>query len=110
MVDVLLLTVMATVNYSGFQTNDHYDEACHKTQDALFAKTGLKTTIEDYGTEISRRYPEVSLVAGTAYVAGVKKELRISTKKFTPFFGAKTFYQYNYKDKTASINVIFPFN
>lgn len=103
----LLLSMMFLI---GWQSNsDKYREPFTKTMEANYVGSDLKGHVDRLTNRARTEQPILTSVLPVAYAVGVRKEVRVTSKKISPIPGTVATYQYNDKTKSGSIAVTWRF-
>lgn len=84
---------------------DKYKEPFYKSSQAYYEGSDIKKYTEEASHKFSLEHPVIASAAPIAYSAGIKREIKLSSKKISLLPSSTTTYYYNNKAQTGSIGL-----
>lgn len=103
----MFLSILMFISWQA--KGDRYKEPFTKSTEAYYQTSDVKHLVDGASNRIRKDCPAIAITAPVLYGAGVKHEIRFTSRKITPIPGTVSSYHFSSANKSGSIQVTWSF-
>lgn len=101
--------IMTLLMLGLWQTDPRYKASFDACTQASYQGSEIKQVVDNATDKFRKDYPVVAGTAPVVYAIGIRREIRLASKKLTLVPDTVTTYQYNHNTHSGSVGVTWSF-